>query len=100
MVLKSLAKEMPVELVVSDVGNVMLLHKGELKRDYSWVQYDQEFLSMSLVTEDGEAQELGMTIHPPFHEALKKTKELFLVRVDDTHAPVDMRLLKFAKTVN
>lgn len=100
MNIKPLAKEMPVELVVSDVGNVMLLHKGTLKRNYSWVQYDQEFFSMNFITEDGEAQDLGMKIHAPFHPALKKTKELIMVEVDDSNQPKDIRFLKFARTVN
>lgn len=98
--LKPLAKEAHIELVVSDVGNVMLLHKGALKHDYSWAQYDEQFMNLQFILRDGEAQDLGMKIHAPFHPALKKTKELIMVELDEANTPVDVRFIKFAKTVN
>lgn len=100
MQIKPLASQMPVELVVSDVGNLMLLHRGALKHNYSWVQYDEEFMNLQFILQDGEAQDLGMKIHAPFHPALRRTKELLLVQVDENNQPIDMRFLKFAKTVN
>lgn len=96
MVLKPLAQEMEVELVVSGVGNAMLLHKGAILHSYAWVQYDQALKSMQFITEEGEVQNLGLPIHKPFHDPLLKTRELLMVEINADMSLGDPKLIKFS----
>ena len=96
MILEPLAQEMDVELVVSEVGNAMLLHKGAINHQYSWVQYDQDLKAVQFITRDGQTQDLGLPIHKPFQEPLLKTRELLMVEVNEDSSLGEPRLIKFS----
>lgn len=53
MLLQPLVKQTEIELIVSETGNVMLLHRDKVEHDYSWAQYDQLTNGIQLVTECG-----------------------------------------------
>lgn len=59
----------------------MLLHQGALDHDYSYVQYDPSLHALQFVTEDGEMQDLGMTVHEPLRAPLHNTREIFMIEV-------------------
>lgn len=99
MPLKPLTHENDVEFIVTSVGNAVLMHRGPLQRDYSWVQLDRDNHSLQLITPEGEIQELGMPMHPPFEKNLDATRELILMLVDDDNVCRDMRFLKFTTMV-
>lgn len=96
MFLKPLSQEMDVELVVNPAGNAMLLHKGKMRDDLIWAQYDQYSDRLFFVTDDGEMQDLGMPIHEPFQDPLMQTRELFLIEVKDDMSYAPARLIKFS----
>jgi hypothetical protein len=100
MPLKPLSQENDVEFIVTSIGNAVLLHRGPLQRDYSWVQLDKDNHSLQLITPEGDIQDLGMRMHPPFEKNLRATKELILVMVDDNNVCRDMRFLKFTTMVH
>ena len=97
MFLEPLAENLHIELVVSKVGNAMLLAKGKIPNQYSWAQYDAEMNSFHLITEDGEMQELGLDIHSSFSEPLSQTLEMAIVEVKDDLSYGDAQLVKFMK---
>jgi len=99
MILTPLNKEMPVELVVSESGNVSVFHKGRIAHDYSWVQFDQYANAIQFITKEGETQDLGMKIHKPFHAALKKAREVFLIEVHADNSIGMPYLIKFSDLV-
>ncbi len=95
MSLKPLSQENDVEFIVTSIGNAVLLYRGALQRDYSWVQLDREGRSLQFITEEGLIQDLGMPIHAPFEKNLHATNELIMVMVDENNVCRDMRFLKF-----
>ncbi|HQX27540.1 MAG TPA: hypothetical protein PKX38_06345 [Alphaproteobacteria bacterium] len=99
MPLKPLSQENDVEFIVTSIGNAVLLHRGPLQRDYSWVQLDRDNHSLQFITEEGDIQDLGMRMHPPFEKNLRATKELILVMVDENNVCSDPRFLKFTGMV-
>lgn len=93
---KTLFENQGVELLVNGVGLAMLYHRGPLPHEYVWAQYDQHSHTMQLVTDDGTVQELGMTIHKPFHAPLMKAREMFLIEVDENKNYSNPQLIKFS----
>ena len=89
-----------IQLVVNDHGNAMLFHRGPLPYDFIWAQYDQQEKIMQLITDDGIIQELGMTIHDPFHDSLMMARELYLIEVDENKNYINPRLIKFTALVH
>lgn len=83
MILDPLTAETAVKLIMNESGAAVLLYKGTLKRGYDWVQYDEQARALQFITEDGETQELGMTIHEPFHTFFRSSEELSIVTVND-----------------
>lgn len=89
--MRPLSQDSEIELVVTDVGNVMLLHRGDLKHEYSWVQYDPDLHALQFITSDGETQDLGMPVHPPFRKPLSRALEMMIFEVtaqNEFRAPI------------
>ena len=97
---KTLFENQGVELCVSQSGIATLYHRGPLPHEYIWAQYDQESKEMHFITDDGEVQALGMTIHKPFHEPLMKAREMFLIEVDEHKKYSNPKLIKFTALVD
>ena len=97
MLLKPLAQEREIEFIVNDIGNAMLLHKGGLDHEYSWVEYDRAGATLNLITPDGEIQPLGFKIHKPFEKPLCSTLEMLLIEIGDDMTCRDIKFIKFTK---
>ncbi len=97
--LQSITKSMEFNLFVSNVGNVVLLHKSPLDCDYDYVQFDEQSSSLEFMTIEGKAQNLGMNIPENLHERLQKTKELLMVEVTEDYTCQDPVLLQFVQTI-
>lgn len=97
MNLTPLAQEREVELVVNEIGYVVLLHKGTLNYQFAWAEYDHSNASLYFVTPEGEMQPLGMKIHESFEQPLCRTKELTLVEVGSNMSCQNITFIKFAK---
>lgn len=96
MFLNPLSEQMPVQLIVSHVGNAMLLHQGEMVEDYAWVQYDGLSNSVQLVTQEGALQELGVNIEKAMQKPLLQTRELLMIEIGKDYSKKNPRLIKFA----
>lgn len=83
MILPPLTDETAVQLTMNDSGAAVLFYKGKLKQTYQWVQYDEQNRVLQFVTEEGATQELGMTIHEPFHSFFQKSEELAIITVNE-----------------
>lgn len=99
MLLEPLSKNLDVELLVSEVGNAMLLHKGAIAHDYSWVQYDPVMQEIQFITKDGALQNLGLEIHAEMYGPLKNTRELFMIEVNNDLTTKEPKLIKFSALV-
>lgn len=89
--MRDLSQDSEIELVVNEVGNVMLLHRGDLKHEYSWVQYDSDLQALQFITSDGETQDLGMPIHPQFRKPLGRALEMMIFEItaqNEIRAPI------------
>ncbi|MCB1783579.1 MAG: hypothetical protein KDI13_06245 [Alphaproteobacteria bacterium] len=95
MRLLSLSQETDIELMVSAAGSVVLLHKGPLARVYDWAQYDSEQRAVYLVTQDGDIQDLGLTIFDPVANRLHNTREVIIICINEKNEPEEPVFLKF-----
>jgi len=98
-VLHTIAENIEFNLFVSDVGNVVLLHKSPLGHDYDYVQFDEPSGSLEFMTIEGKTQNLGMNIPEKLHERLQKTRELLMVEVTEDYTCQDPVLLRFIQTI-
>ncbi len=94
--LESLSEKMDVELVVSPVGNAMILHRGALEHNYSWAQYEPQKHSVELVTEEGLLQPLGFEVNSEMEKPLLNTLEIMLVQMTEDNKAAGAKLIKFA----
>ena len=99
MLLEPLSQNLDVELLVSKAGNAMLLHRGAITHDYSWVQYDPITQEIQFITKDGALQNLGLEIHAQMYAPLKNTRELFMIEVNDDLTTQEPKLIKFSEVV-
>lgn len=70
-VLEPLIQFMRVDVVITDRGDLWLLHDQPIGKNMAWVEYDIHDKTLQLVTEDGILQDVGMqvTVHmKPFME--------------------------------
>lgn len=100
MNLQPLSQLQPVELIVSDIGNVLLLHKSKIHNDFLWAEYDEVSNKFQFITLEGELQELGLELKPEMIASLHATNELFIFQITDDGLMVDPRIIKFTKVMN
>lgn len=94
---KALIQEQEVELIVNSVGNAMLLHKGPLKHEYSWAEYDRAGACLNFITLDGDIQPLGFRIHRSFEISLCNTLEMLVIEIGNDMRCQDIKFIKFTK---
>lgn len=75
----TLAKMMTVDLMVNERGNVWVLHDKPLPMILNWAEYDADLSKLTFVAQDGEALELGMTIHKPLQKPMLEAREVYVV---------------------
>jgi len=95
--MKNLSENIDVQFVVNPVGKAMVLHRGAFENNYSWAQYEPFSNGIELVTPEGEMHSLGFQISKKMQLAIDKTRELFLVQMDQKNKIVKARLVKFIK---
>jgi hypothetical protein len=97
--LNTLAKETAIELAVNEAGRAVLLHKGPLKRDYAWIQYDPLTTTVQMITENGDIQELGVNIPEKIKHLLDRTRQIAVVEVTPELVCVKQILAVFNKVL-
>lgn len=100
MILEPLNAKMPVEMIVSHNGNVMVLHQGKTDHRYSWVQFDPYTSRLQFITTEGEIQDLGMNIPKQFHQPLQNTREIFMMEIGKDFSKCEPYLIKFSPLVD
>ena len=79
--MESLIRQSELEFAINGLGKAILLHKGPLSHDYSWIQYDSYTNTIQLITEDGAIQELGVAVPAAVKTLLDKTREISLIEI-------------------
>ena len=97
--LKPLTETTKYNLSISEVGNVVLFHKGPMQHVYSYAEFDKETRSIDLVTENGETQEIGVTVPDNLHGRLDKTKEMLIVEIMEDNSYENPTFIKFVKPI-
>lgn len=100
MLLEPLAKNSTFDFLVNERGEALILHKGPLKADYCWLQYDSHSGTVQLVTETGELQEMGYKLTPKVKELLIKTRLIPLLEVDDKNICHQRKTVVFTTVLN
>lgn len=71
-----LSSQMHLELMVNDDSQVWLLHDKPFSGILKWVEYDEDTNLMTLVTEDGMSQNLGIVIPEKIGQLLLSSQQL------------------------
>ena len=82
-ILPSLASKMTVEINFSSNKKVSILHKGKLPFVLKWVEYDPDLNTLTLVSETGQMQDVGLKIPDSYKNRFAITSHIFVVRVGD-----------------
>jgi hypothetical protein len=56
----SLTHKSKVDVVVTKSGALWFLHDMPLEHSIAWVEYDPDSKSLTIITDDGASQDLGM----------------------------------------
>ncbi|MBL8637192.1 MAG: hypothetical protein JNN09_01675 [Alphaproteobacteria bacterium] len=86
-VLPSLASVCECEFVVKDDGLTAVFYSKPLAEEIEWVEYDEDLALLTFVTWSGKVMGLGMKIHEPFREDLKKAEDIMLIYMEDGVTP-------------
>ncbi|WP_335647984.1 hypothetical protein [Parasphingorhabdus flavimaris] len=86
-------------MVVADTGNAVLLHTNHLEHEYIWAQLDQFSNTIQFIMDNGDMHFLGLDIHKSMLEPLKKTQELFMLKIGEDQKPCDFNVIKFSACV-
>ncbi|MCB1555946.1 MAG: hypothetical protein KDJ15_01395 [Alphaproteobacteria bacterium] len=93
-VLRPLASQMEVDLVVKEDGRIFLLHDKPFRDILNWVEFDRDRGVLSLVTQKGRTQDLGMDIPEDTQDFMLETQNISLWRMQDGQI-ADMYILPF-----
>lgn len=93
-VFSDLASQMNVDLVVNDDGSVWLLHDKPFSDFLRWVEYDAADNKVTIVTQQGRVQDLGMVIPAPMIPAFLKARDICIAQLRNKKIH-DMYILPF-----
>jgi hypothetical protein len=79
----ALTKTMNVDLIVNKNAQVWLAHDQPFPAPLQWAEYDVDLGRLSIVTNGGVVQDLGIPIHKPMRKYLRQAKLLDTVLVKD-----------------
>lgn len=79
----ALSGMMTVDMMVNERGNIWVLHDRPLPMILNWAEYDADLATLTFVAQDGEALELGMTIHKPLQKPMMLVREIYVVLMAD-----------------
>lgn len=82
-VLESLGSTMDCGLFTNEKNDILLVHYEELPDVVDYMQYDPSILKFSLIYENGQIQELGLTMQDRIDANLRNGAEVTLARMKD-----------------
>lgn len=82
-VFPALATRMTVDFLFNESGEVWLLHDRPLPARLEWVEYDADMESVTLVTEEGKIQDIGIGMPPGFAFHLLDAVQITALHVED-----------------
>lgn len=76
-------RQMNVEVIVNDQGDVWVLHDMPFAETVKWAEYDLDYDKVWLVLLSGRQQELGLTLPDNVRTWLRHGRAIFLVHMKD-----------------
>lgn len=83
VVLPHVSSVMNVDLLVKEQGGVWILHDKPFKDYLRWVEYDQMDNELTIVTQSGKIQGLGLTIPDQMIPPILQEHEIRLIQIRD-----------------
>lgn len=83
MVLPSLASRMNVDFVLNGDGSVWILHDQPFSHYLKWVEYDAADNNVTIVTQEGKMQPLGLHLPDAIIPALSQTERICITQLRD-----------------
>lgn len=85
-VLRPLAEQMRVSLLLNAEGKLWLVHDKSFSDILMWAEYDIDAASLLLVFKDGKIQDTGVEIPANIRKYIRGTRQLFTIQMqDDAH---------------
>ena len=81
-VLKPLAQQMKISLVLSPDSKVWLLHDRGFEEIVMWAEYDIDTAALSLIMRGGRIQALGLPIEAPVRKYLRLARQMFTMQME------------------
>jgi len=82
-VIQSLGDTMRCGLFTNEQGDILLVHYEELAGVVDYIQYDPSKLKFSLIFENGQMQELGLTMQDRIDANLRNGADVTIARMKD-----------------
>ncbi len=64
-------------------GKVFVVHDSDIPSPVDWVEYDEYEKKVSIVTEDGVMQDLGIEINDQTHNNIIGSEEITIAKLND-----------------
>jgi hypothetical protein len=89
---KKFSQTSRVDLIVKPNGELWLFHDKKSEDLIAWAEFDEEEQSLSLIKEDGVAQDLGMSIPPLMATYLRNSKTLHLSYIENNKVKEEIEI--------
>lgn len=79
----ALISEMDAGLMVNEDNRIWLVHDKPFHDYLHWVEFDSDLMKLTLVHRNGRVQDYGRKIHPNMADALRKTRQIFTMLLEN-----------------
>ena len=86
-VLPALRKMMDVDLAVNAEGRVYIFYDGQIPEEIEYALYSIDDSSLTLVSKEGRAQDIGMIVHKPMRKYMRKGETIYVIEMVDGKTP-------------
>ncbi len=80
-----------VDLAVNDKGHIWLVYDKPFEDKISWLEYDHDAASLTLVLQNGKFKDLGKPVPLSMRKSMRKAKVAMMAQMDmEKKKPVEM----------
>lgn len=84
-VMPDMRQAMDVDLVVNAEGRVYIFYDGEISEETEYVLYSIDDSTLNLVSHNGRIQDIGMKVHKPMRQYMRKADYIYMIAMRDGH---------------
>ena len=90
-VLEPMRGKREVDIAVNKKGHIWIVYDQPFEEKVSWLEYDHDDATLTLVLKNGKYKDLGKTVPQIMRKSMKKAKVAMMAQMDmETRKPVEM----------